>query len=171
MGEYTIEDKRKENANAYYPWSDREEDLLIKLLDADKSIDQISLEIERSRGAIISRLQKLGYKFEKDKPGYYNEIAKWARDYLNDILEEEKVTYKQISVLIKELIDAIQEPKMSRDKSFVKENLRHEVKVEDYEKFADLGSGLHNKYNHPEYDDDTIDSAFEGDPSLVWNND
>ena len=169
MGEYTFEDKRKENSNAYCRWSEQEEDLLIKLLNAEKSIDQISLELKRSTSAIISRLQKLEYEFEKDKSGYYNEIAKWAKDYLNDILVDEKVTYMQIADLIKELMNAIQEPRISREEILDKKDSVYKLESDNYDEFSDFGSGSHSKYNHPEYDDDTIDSAFEGDPSLVWN--
>lgn len=115
MKAYSLEEKRKEHSNAYFPWTESEEELLIKLLDTDNSIEQVSLKLERGPGAIISKLRKLGYEFEKGKPEYYNEIARWARDYLDDILEEEKVTYKQIAELIKELIDAIQKPSLGSD--------------------------------------------------------
>lgn len=166
MKAHSIEEKRKENANAYYPWEESEEKLLIELLDTDKNIDQISIELKRSPGAIISRLRKLGYEFKKDKCLNYNEIAKWAKDYLGSILEGDTITYNQIAVLIKELIDAIQEPKLKPKENLNIKNKLYELGTGD---FDHVDSGTHQKYHHTDFDDNTIDSAFDGDPSLVWN--
>ena len=113
----------------------------IKLLDADKSIEQITDVIKRSPGAIISRLNKLGYEFKKDKPVYYNEIASWAKNHLEDILKDEKVTYQQIAELIRELIDSIQEPKLCRNENSDSKDLIYDDERENYREFVDLSSG------------------------------
>ena len=57
---YTLEEKRKENGNAYISWDDESDRLLCRMFDEGKSIDLLSEIFERSKGAIRSRLKKLG---------------------------------------------------------------------------------------------------------------
>ena len=55
-----LEEKRKEHGNAYLPWEKEADDILIKFYNEGKKIKEIAEIMERSRGAIYSRLKKLG---------------------------------------------------------------------------------------------------------------
>lgn len=57
---YTLEEKRNEHGNAYIPWDDESDKLLCCMFDLGKSIGLLSEIFERSKGAIRSRLKKLG---------------------------------------------------------------------------------------------------------------
>ncbi len=57
---YTMEEKRKEHGNAYLPWEEKADEILINFFNEGKSIKEIAEIMERSRGAIHSRLKKLG---------------------------------------------------------------------------------------------------------------
>ena len=57
---YSVEEKRKEHGNAYLPWEKEADDILIKVYNEGKKIKEIAEIMERSRGAIYSRLKKLG---------------------------------------------------------------------------------------------------------------
>lgn len=57
---YTLEQKRTEHGNAYVSWDDEADKLLCRMYDEGKSIDLLSDIFERTKGAIRSRLKKLG---------------------------------------------------------------------------------------------------------------
>ena len=57
---YTIEEKRNEHGNAYIPWEEEADQLLCRLYDEGKSISVLAEMFERTKGAIRSRLKKLG---------------------------------------------------------------------------------------------------------------
>lgn len=57
---YTVEQKREENGNAYLPWDDEADALLVRMFEEGKSIKLLSDIFERGPGAIRSRLKKLG---------------------------------------------------------------------------------------------------------------
>ncbi len=57
---YSVEEKRKEHGNAYLPWEKEADDILINFYNEGKKIKEIAEIMERSRGAIYSRLKKLG---------------------------------------------------------------------------------------------------------------
>ena len=57
---YTIEEKRSEHGNAYMKWDKDADRILCKLFDEGNSIDQLAETFERGKGAIRSRLKKLG---------------------------------------------------------------------------------------------------------------
>ena len=57
---YTLEEKREENGNAYLPWDDEADALLIRMYDEGRTIKILSEMFERTQGAIRSRLKKLG---------------------------------------------------------------------------------------------------------------
>ncbi len=57
---YSLEEKRKEHGNAYLPWEKEADDILINFYNEGKKIKEIAEIMERSRGAIYSRLKKLG---------------------------------------------------------------------------------------------------------------
>lgn len=57
---YTIDEKRAEHNNAYMKWDDDADRILCKLFDEGNSIDQLAEMFERGKGAIRSRLKKLG---------------------------------------------------------------------------------------------------------------
>lgn len=57
---YTYEEKRKEHGNAYLPWEEKADRILESLYNEGRSIKEIAEIMERSHGAISSRLRKLG---------------------------------------------------------------------------------------------------------------
>ena len=57
---YTIEEKRSEHGNAYIPWEEEADKLLCRLYDEGNSISVLAEMFERTKGAIRSRLKKLG---------------------------------------------------------------------------------------------------------------
>ncbi len=57
---YTMEEKRQEHGNAYLPWEEKADEILVNFYNEGKSIKEIAEIMERSYGAIRSRLKKLG---------------------------------------------------------------------------------------------------------------
>ena len=57
---YTLKEKRKEHGNAYLPWEKVADDILINFYNEGKTIKKIAEIMEHSKGAIQSRLKKLG---------------------------------------------------------------------------------------------------------------
>ncbi len=57
---YTLEEKRNEHGNAYIPWEEEADQLLCRLYDEGNSISVLAEMFERTKGAIRSRLKKLG---------------------------------------------------------------------------------------------------------------
>lgn len=58
---YTIEQKRDEHGNAYLPWDDEADALLVRMYEKEgKNINLLAEIFERAPGAIRSRLKKLG---------------------------------------------------------------------------------------------------------------
>ena len=58
---YNVEEIRKEYPNAYTPWDEMEDGILKNLFTNDTSITDIAKAFGRKRGAIRSRLVKLGF--------------------------------------------------------------------------------------------------------------
>ena len=56
----TLKEKRKVHGNAYFPWEASADELLTKLFLEGKAIGELSEIFERGKGAIRSRLRKLG---------------------------------------------------------------------------------------------------------------
>lgn len=56
---YTLEDKRKEHAHAYLPWSAEDDEKLGKLFCEGRSTKELGKVFERNVGAITSRIKKL----------------------------------------------------------------------------------------------------------------
>lgn len=56
---YVIADIRKTHRNAYKAWSPREEERLMALLIEGRSIGEISEELGRQPGGVISRINKI----------------------------------------------------------------------------------------------------------------
>ncbi|MEJ1242165.1 DUF3276 family protein [Chryseolinea sp. T2] len=56
---YTLEDKRKENRNAYQPWTEQDDNQLTTLFCQGKTIQELSNIFGRNAGAIRSRIEKL----------------------------------------------------------------------------------------------------------------
>jgi len=57
---YSLEKVRTEHANAYRPWT-REEDEKFEILRLEgKNVDELALIFGRQKGAIRSRLRKMG---------------------------------------------------------------------------------------------------------------
>ncbi|MBU4311320.1 MAG: RecQ family ATP-dependent DNA helicase [Candidatus Omnitrophica bacterium] len=56
---YTVEDKRKQDANAYKPWTDEDDKKLIELHNAGMNVKDLSECFKRNKGAVRSRLKKL----------------------------------------------------------------------------------------------------------------
>lgn len=57
---YSVEEKRKEYENAYMKWDEESDRRLCKLFYEGKNFDQLAELFKRNKGAILSRLQKLG---------------------------------------------------------------------------------------------------------------
>lgn len=57
---YTLEEKRIEHGNAYMKWDEEADNLLCRLYDEGNSISLLAEMFERRKGAIRSRLKKLG---------------------------------------------------------------------------------------------------------------
>lgn len=57
---YTLEEKREKHGNAYLPWDDEADKLLCRMYDDGNSIPFLAEVFERTKGAIRSRLKKLG---------------------------------------------------------------------------------------------------------------
>jgi len=53
--------------NAWRPWSEEEDNLLLGLFDGQESIEQIAQLHQRSKGAIASRLVRLGRIAERSE--------------------------------------------------------------------------------------------------------
>ena len=56
----TLEEIRAKYPNAYRPWTKEADDRLITLYKSGKSIEELTLLFQRNKGAISSRLRKLG---------------------------------------------------------------------------------------------------------------
>ncbi len=56
---YTLNEKRKQFPNAYKPWSDEDDKLLVTLYDENRSIKELMSIFKRNEGAIHSRIRKL----------------------------------------------------------------------------------------------------------------
>jgi len=57
---YTVEEKRREHPNAYRPWTEQEERQLVRLYNEGASVEELSRQLGRNRGGILSRLTKIG---------------------------------------------------------------------------------------------------------------
>lgn len=56
---YTLDDKRKEHAHAYLPWSTEDDEKLEKLYCEGRSTKELAKVFNRNTGAITSRIKKL----------------------------------------------------------------------------------------------------------------
>ncbi len=61
---YSVEKSREVNKDAYKPWTASQDDELIYLYESDNSFFDMAAHFGRTKGAIISRLRKLGYYTE-----------------------------------------------------------------------------------------------------------
>ena len=57
---YSVEACRREYPNAYDPWSEEDDAMLTQLWGEGLALDEIAERFGRKRGAIISRIKKLG---------------------------------------------------------------------------------------------------------------
>lgn len=65
---YTLDDKRKEYANAYKPWRREDDEQLLALCSEGKNVKELSQFFKRNEGAIRSRIKKLS---ENGLPLFY----------------------------------------------------------------------------------------------------
>lgn len=56
----TLEERKQKNPSAYDSWTPEEEAKLLHMADADMSVPEMSAALGRSRGAVRSRLRRLG---------------------------------------------------------------------------------------------------------------
>jgi hypothetical protein len=56
----SLEEIREKFPNAYRPWGNSEDEKLVKLFNKNTAIKDLAKEFGRKRGAISSRLKKLG---------------------------------------------------------------------------------------------------------------
>lgn len=59
---YSLEDKRKENPNAYSPWTEQDDNRLEVLYCEGKTVKELTVIFGRNSGAIRSRFKKLELK-------------------------------------------------------------------------------------------------------------
>jgi hypothetical protein len=59
---YTLDEARQKNANAYFPWSQEDDERLELLYCQGKTVKQLTEIFNRNAGAINSRIKKLGLK-------------------------------------------------------------------------------------------------------------
>jgi hypothetical protein len=59
---WNVEEKRKTHSNAYKPWTPEDDDLLERLYSEGTVIKNICSQLGRNRGAIDSRINKLGLR-------------------------------------------------------------------------------------------------------------
>ena len=59
---YSVADKRKDNANAYAPWTNQDDEKLESLYCQRKTVKEIAVIFGRNTGAIHSRIKKLELK-------------------------------------------------------------------------------------------------------------
>jgi hypothetical protein len=55
----TMAERRRNHPNAYAPWTDEQELLLLELHDAGKTVKEISRQLGRQPGGVLRRLEKL----------------------------------------------------------------------------------------------------------------
>jgi len=112
-----MERQKQIHAKAYAPWTEEEEFRLKSLLDAGVSIDSIVFEIGRNKGAIQSRIKKLGLMLEGKKHSedwfekYSQELD--SLQFQKDILEEKikSVRLKILQQMEKYHLDMLQSSK------------------------------------------------------------
>lgn len=63
---YTVINKRKVNKDAYKPWTDELDEELKMHYDNGTSISKIAEHLGRTKGAVISRLKKLGHYWDEE---------------------------------------------------------------------------------------------------------
>lgn len=59
---YNFEEAREKHPNAYKPWSSEDDDLLERLYADGTKMKELCSQLGRNRGAITSRIDKLGLK-------------------------------------------------------------------------------------------------------------
>ncbi len=72
MGEptYSVEATRQEYPNAYDPWTDVDDARLVEWWHDGVSLDELAERFGRKRGAIISRMKKLGLYMKEAEPKF-----------------------------------------------------------------------------------------------------
>ena len=75
-----VEKIREKHPRAYEPWSEEEESRLINMYQTGDSIRSISSALQRQRGAIRSRIEKLGLDKRKSEASPSTWKQKWMRD-------------------------------------------------------------------------------------------
>lgn len=59
---YSVDEARKKNSNAYQPWTKEDDDRLEVLFADGADVKQLCEEFGRNKGAIVSRINKLELK-------------------------------------------------------------------------------------------------------------
>jgi hypothetical protein len=143
-----IDDESNTNHGTF--WTKQEENNLLESIKENKSIDQISKDHKRSKGAIYGKLQQIATKMHND--GKSKDEIKKELKYLNDGMIE--MATKKKTYPVKNNNDEIQEIKktldeIKRDLSILVESelKRSNMKRED---FGDL-SKLSNKNSDKEH--------------------
>ena len=62
-----MEQAKSKHARAYLPWTDEEEQQLIQMHNSGHTIKAIAKKLQRQRGAITSRLQKISERSANDE--------------------------------------------------------------------------------------------------------
>ena len=58
---YTVMEKRGSHKEAYQPWTPEQDKKLKEIYDSGASVTKMAEQLERTKGAILSRIKKLGY--------------------------------------------------------------------------------------------------------------
>lgn len=112
-----MEQQKQLHAQAYAPWSEEEENLLIYNLKAGKTIADIADLLGRNKGAIYSRIKKLGISLDDAEE---TQDTSWFNDYeskLDKLLSEKVEIEEKIRKLRSDILSQMEEHQIERIES------------------------------------------------------
>ena len=112
-----MEQQKQLHAQAYAPWTEEEENLLIYNLKAGKTIADIADLLGRNKGAIYSRIKKLGISLDDAEE---TQDTSWFNDYeskLDKLLSEKVEIEEKIRKLRSDILSQMEEHQIERIES------------------------------------------------------
>ena len=145
-----MEQQKQLHAKAYAPWSDEDEQQLIKLINEGLSTDEISALIGRNKGAIKARIKKIGLYLNVQ-----NQLEQWFDEYEQEF-DRLLVLKTEIEEKIKNVRRQIMQQMVERDvdkietsKFSVNYNPSKTVLQFDSKKFKKENEELYSSYCSP----------------------